>query len=211
MSSARAAMSRPFGRLLFVRRLREREIGLQQLELRRGARLESIARGFASAGGEAPQIARDAGALDGGDELEVRDAHQAADVQCSHRDVGRGFRERRIRQIDAAPALAAALERQAEAEDFVRRVPRRFERRLRIRPFSGHADARLIDGAAQPGRDERAVVRIGGGQRRLQRESRRGRVLRALVADECRRGQNPRSQQCTHTVMVRASARSERS
>ena len=43
-----------------------------------------------------------------------------------------------------------------------------------IRPFAGHVDAGLIDGAPQPGGDERPVVRDGGVEGGLQRERWRG-------------------------------------
>ena len=81
--------------------------------------------------------------------------------------------ERRVGEIEPPRALAAELERQARLKTSCGVSRAASNEAFGIRPFAGDADAGLIDGAAEPGGDERPVVRVGGGEGGLQRERRR--------------------------------------
>ena len=195
--------------LLFVVGLRQRQLRLKRLEPRRGARLEAIARGVARPFGQDPQLARDLHAAGRGDQLEV--ARRAPAGRMSSACTARSavvLASVALARSSRRATLAAELERQAQAEDFVRRIARRFERGFGIRPLAGDVDARQIHGAAEPRGDERGIVLFGAGERRLQRERRGGRRLGRLVGDErrhdddeCARGSRRHGRQSTSPMM----------
>ena len=75
--------------------------------------------------------------------------------------------ERRVREIDATGAFTPEFERNADTERLVRRIPARLERCLRIRALFRDVDASEICSASQPRCNQRPVMFISRGERRL--------------------------------------------